>query len=884
MRKRIFAALTLMISLLFVAVYPETVGVAADPADKIFEINTTFMNYDGSPATFDRTGEVMKLGVTSDGTNFKSTTYSYMWSDGETVDGAQTDADGMIVISRKGTAPVDSLRIRIANVEPTEFIAGKDINYANVIYGMVAPTGGAQSIIDPMKDADGTSVKFYFQAGQSSDYRAAMIFMPVKYEITTELSFVHYTDGTPMTLSAGDILPVELNNVVSGQSRLNCSYKVATDTGYEYAGNLSSNGNTGIDLMSVSDHLEGVNKVTVTIYGMEPNISIVPNGDKYWRFSDLSVNGEKFAAGQNDVVSGVSGDPIRLVFREPVVYEEGTISFETIDGTIPSDTQMSFSFALTKHNGYNFDLKNFYWTADSDPSVKHYADSKRDYTAGSTASTKYTYAVTIPLGESITLHNMPAGAMFHEADTFTSNLFDSNAGLNGGTWIMINGEQSTKTTAEENGYIPEVYNVPTNGSDDSLNVEIQTSGSFYGMGYTSSGFAIRFYLLHQSEQFMFNKEYDPNDKTTEPDKVHDFEVTLKDASGNPYTNKVAYYICDSLDTVIDEDKDVAYATPDADGKFTIGLKAGQYVKIGRSINDSVLDYHLRRGQGWPDQVMINERTLGSLQNGCFPSLGMLPYGIEYEVKEVSTDYTAKTTGATSGTLDSKSGASFYDLRTGHTLADFKAIMDQDASLPATTFVNTRKTGTLALNKVVTGLDNGKKDFTLDIEFKDSGKSFPDALTCMRNDGTTSTVSVVKGDNGAYKAQVTLKNGETAVLSGIPSGATYKVTESASSAEGFTVIYSNAEGTISSQGSVVTVTNAGPSASSGRTTTGDNKATPTPTPTATPTATPNKSSYSVSTGEEGNNNVFLAAGSLAIAALVIGARICMTRGLSRKEED
>ena len=293
---------------------------------------------------------------------------------------------------------------------------------------------------------------------------------------------------------------------------------------------------------------------------------------------------------------------------------------------------------------------------------------------------------------------------------------------------------------------------------------------------------------------------------------------------------------------------------------------------------------MRRGQGWPDQVMINERTLGSLQNGCFPSLGMLPYGIEYEVKEVSTDYTAKTTGATSGTLDSKSGASFYDLRTGHTLADFKAIMDQDASLPATTFVNTRKTGTLALNKVVTGLDNGKKDFTLDIEFKDSGKSFPDALTCMRNDGTTSTVSVVKGDNGAYKAQVMLKNGETAVLSGIPSGATYKVTESASSAEGFTVIYSNAEGTISSQGSVVTVTNAGPSASSGRTTTGDNKATPTPTPTATPTATPNKSSYSVSTGEEENNNVFLAAGSLAIAALVIGARICMTRGLSRKEED
>ena len=55
-------------------------------------------------------------------------------------------------------------------------------------------------------------------------------------------------------------------------------------------------------------------------------------------------------------------------------------------------------------------------------------------------------------------------------------------------------------------------------------------------------------------------------------------------------------------------------------------------------------------------------------------------------------------------------------------------------------------------------------------------------------------------------------------------------------------------------------------------------------TATPTATPNKSSYSVSTGEEGNNNVFLAAGSLAIAALVIGAWICMTRGLSRKEED
>lgn len=533
---------------------------------------------------------------------------------------------------------------------------------------------------------------------------------------------------------------------------------------------------------------------------------------------------------------------------------------------------MCFSFDLMKHPRNNFDLNNFYWTYDSDPSVKHYADIKVNY-AGSNStsqgSTNYTYFVTIPLGESITLHNMAPTAMWREVGAFSYYGLDSEASYYDGTddtWIKINGQNSTRQTAAENGYISGVYNVPMNGANDDATAEIQTSGYFFNLGYLSSGYEMRFYLLHQSEQFMFNKEYDSDDATSEPDRVHDFEVTLKDASGNPYTNKVAYYICDDLNTVIDEDADVLYATPDQDGKFTIGLKAGQYVKLGRSVNDSVLDFHLRLGQGWPRDVMIKDVT--QLQNGCFPELGMLPYGIEYEIREVGTDYSCRAIGATSGTLDSKNGNSFYDLRSGHTLADFKALMEQDNSLPTTTFVNTRKTGSLEISKKVTGLDNGKKEFVMDVEFTDSGKSFPATLLCTDGDGKVTRLTVTEKSAGVYTTEVTIKENETVEISGIPLGASYKVKERDTSADGFTVTYENGDGVISSTTVTVTVTNQGP----------------TPTPTDTPetesanapvtpengTATPSPSGPKiVKTGENGNDHLTFAVIAFAVALALFG---------------
>lgn len=863
--------------------------VIADSTDKRFEIDVRFSAYDNSTATLSNDQKMMKFAVVDSSGNFKSTTYSYTWSDGESVQNAQTDGDGSIVLTHTGTTPVSSVNIQIDNVEPDDIIVGKEFDYASFWVGYASLYSGNSIRIDPLVtyvyDAN-----LYFKASSSPQYKATMVLFPVIDVFTIDVSWEHYTDGSPMTLSCGDIIPLSISNKTDTGAYTDCIYKLTTDQGYEFTSSISAS--NGISFFEASDHLEGVKKITVTLYAAAPFVEIAPspNASELWTISDISIDGTKTGLKSTTLTPG--NDPIEVVCTEPRIYKEGKISFDTVDGTIPADTVMNFSFDLMKHPGNNFDLNNFYWTSDSDPSVKHYADKKENFggwSSSHTGSTNYTYYVTIPLGESITLHNMAPSAMWRQVGAFSYYGLESDASYSDGTndtWVKINGQNSDWQTAEENGYIRGVFNVPMNGVNDSPTAEIQTSGYFYNLGYLSSGYEMRFYLLHQSEQFMFHKEYDPDDATSEPDRIHDFEVTLKDASGNPYTNKVAYYICDDLDTVIDEDQDVLYATPDSDGKFTIGLKAGQYVKLGRSINDSVLDYHLRLGQGWPDQVMIKRVSL--LENGCFPELGMLPYGIEYEIREVETNYTCQAIGSTSGTLDSKNGNSFYDLRTGHTLADFKALMEQDSSLPTTTFVNTRKTGSLKISKKVTGLDNGKKEFVMEVEFRDSGKSFPGTLSCVKNDGSTTSLTVTEKSSGVYTTEITIKDGESLEITGIPSGATYKVKERDSSADGFTVSYENDEGEINSSAASVSVTNQGPTPTSTPTPTTAPEATPTPASEATPTPvpmtteTPKDTSGSqntptpttsntkvVKTGENGNGHVRFAILAFAISLILIG---------------
>lgn len=844
--------------------------VKADSTDKVFEIDVRFSSYDNSAVTLRDDQKMMKFAVVDSSGNFKSTTYSYTWSDGESVSDAQTDGEGMIVLNHTGSGAASAVTIKIDNVEADDMIIGKDMDYESFWVGYLSLNSGNSTRIDPSVTY-GNDANFYFTASQSSQYKASMVLFPVFDVFTIDITWEHFVDGSPMTLSCGDIIPLSISNKTDTGAYTDCIYKLTTDQGYEFTSSISAT--NGIAFFEISDHLEGVKKITVTLYAAAPFVQIAPspNASELWTISDISIDGTKTGLKSTTLTPG--NDPIEVVCTEPRIYKEGKISFDTVDGTIPADTVMRFSFDLMKHPGNNFDLNNFYWTSDSDPSVKHYADIKENFGgwSSSTGSTNYTYYVTIPLGESITLHNMAPSAMWRQVGAFSYYGLESDASYSDGTndtWIKINGQNSDWQTASENGYIRGVFNVPMNGVDESPTAEIQTSGYFYSLGYRDSGYEMRFYLLHQSEQFMFNKEYDPADATSEPDRIHDFEVTLKDASGNPYTNKVAYYICDDLNTVIDEDQDVLYATPDSDGKFTIGMKAGQYVKLGRSVNDSVLDYHLRLGQGWPDQVMIKQVSL--LENGCFPELGMLPYGIEYEIREVETNYTCQAIGATSGTLDSKNGKSFYDLRSGHTLADFKALMDQDSSLPVTTFVNTRNTGSLKITKKVTGLDNGKKEFVMDIEFRDSGKSFPGTLSCVKNDGTATTLTVTEKSSGVYTTEVTLKDGESLEITGIPSGATYKVKEQDSSADGFSVTYENDEGEInSSSKSSVSVTNQGPTPTPTTTDAPKTESANAPvTPTDTPTPSPEAPKI-VKTGERGNDYFSIAILAFAVALMLIG---------------
>ncbi|MCQ2468057.1 MAG: hypothetical protein MJ166_11115 [Clostridia bacterium] len=525
-----------------------------------------------------------------------------------------------------------------------------------------------------------------------------------------------------------------------------------------------------------------------------------------------------------DVVDG-SDITHDLVYCAPSTTDV-TFTFDSYDGIVDPSCEYNFSFALL-WNGTSYaayvDLDQLYYTYSGD-TTKH-----TTYSPSSTGLDDRLYICSLKPGESVTFYNVPFGVQLHQGMNFppfevTNNIYTGTA--TPPTILTIDGINVDSATLSSNGigqYFRASFEVTAEGASDAGNF-LSTSGVFlhtYG-----NSFKINVFMSRLNTEFYFTKEYNSADLTCDPDEMHEFQVKFTDTINNvPYTNPIAYAIYSDPTDVIDEDSDCILGTPDSNGILTIYVKAGEIVKFGRSYS-STFASSLTNQNFSPTWV--------------YPEYGMIPSGVKYEIIENSTDYTATTTGVTEAAPYGYT-TSYPGYSAGATVQDFMDFYDNkvvarnnvlgfDVTSPV--FTNTRNTGSLKIEKVLTDttstVDAAKK-YECEITFTDTAPSFPATLPYTSTTGASGDITVTKVGTVSgittYVASVSLLKDEKITITGIPSGATYEVKETSSSADGFTVTYTGDTGVIDATAvSTAVITN-------------EFIPTPTPTPSVTPTVTP-----------------------------------------------
>ncbi len=510
-------------------------------------------------------------------------------------------------------------------------------------------------------------------------------------EMVLEMNFQRYTGGT-WVLQDYDSLPTEMIYVAHSPgeatsyvdakkysytlnySNGNSYSRGVEEGGYLYGEPLWFNGNEAL--------FAGSDSITVTF--REVNGEIQFSRPDWRAFSHVFIDGEELGDdGLSLPFEGGTSHQVTLV--SPVSYT-GTIKFDSFDQALNNKNYAyNFSFELMRqhYSGWNTDLDSFYWTFDD--------DDERHYQVESESSTdNYTYHISMPIGSSITLHNIPANVMFHQGAGFPAHSIEDRASYR---------YQDDTEAITLDGI--NVYNSDVKGIDDDLfytltrgtldprspqreNYYIDTSGNFYDFGI-GDGFDMVVYLMRKpSQQFMFQKVYEEGDENVEQDKMHHFQIELWDTvADKPFTNKVAYYVYDSLEETVDEDEDVRYVTPNNDGVIDIYIKAGQTVRVGRSFSQQAYaetGLELRRSTVVASSYLEETYLAGS---------GELPYGIRYSIAEVEDGYIASVEGdAEKIVLNNDSAGTFYNIRNKNGEA-FKAKLAQ-AGVEMPVFTNTRK--------------------------------------------------------------------------------------------------------------------------------------------------------------------------------------------------
>lgn len=201
-------------------------------------------------------------------------------------------------------------------------------------------------------------------------------------------------------------------------------------------------------------------------------------------------------------------------------------------------------------------------------------------------------------------------------------------------------------------------------------------------------------------------------------------------------------------------------------------------------------------------IQINAgRATVTLRDGAKMTVKGLPIGTEFTIVEaVNNSFDAAVYNKTSNSYEETN--------------EFHSTVD-DKNVPKAIFRNTRKTGSLSLTKMVSSSmsSDAEKPFTFNVifdrELDNTGNTmkvavdgtdttFTLAKESKTEDGTTTTVSAIRG--------IKLEHQQTAVISGLPAGVTYTITEDEANQGGFVTTSTGETGTISAYVSRATFTN------------------------------------------------------------------------------
>ena len=776
---------------------------STEPFDYTFEIN--FHNTDGTDWEFDEYSELKPLKIVKDDVPFGNIEYTYSWSNGDNGNGI-TDEEGKINITPTSTEKSNKVSITLKNI-PNSCNVKIPLLDKKVYKNGTVDGNELLAYTDYNRHAyqDGTDVAI--SAAGTSKIEVNKAEEPLK----VNMKFYH-EDGSEWVLQRNNFLYYNFlsientPNVVESVYKDGQYYKWDFNSGktieYNYFATDGVNENPYLNLMVQHSEVQqeaisGSSAITLNCTGIEDSAKLKIQGahkdDAVRDFSKVLVNGEE-VNNEGKELNIKPGDTINIDYYIPET-SSGTVSLYSYDGSLSDDYVYHFFFENEVRDSFgNQDANDMYWTLEGD-NTKHYA-VPRSEEDGANYEGNYVYKVAVPVGKTVTLHGIPYRMNFHNADNWVHGDYDAaysehDSAVYG---LTYKGEYLTREDLKAlniNEHKYSVITAPSTGED-----RIFTSGGFF----VKDGFDVKHYIFRENTQIMFKKEYGENIDIEEKDKEFHYRVKLTDPlTKMPLKGKVAYYIYSQGDKVADDKEDVKYAELDDNGYIDIYLKAGEYVRIGKMMTEEELATKELRGR--LDGVPLEDMSAYSLARLYFNDLGMLPLGVEYSIEEVDDDYSyvVDTEGAENGT-------GTYEFK-----EEYETYLDKNAEgwyklLNGFKFTNSRKTGSLTIEKIVDG-ELSDKEFKFNIKLTDRAEKFPLVYDFENSNGNKGKIKFIAGNKvekegkefREYTAIAIIKAGEKVTISGIPAGAEYEVTEDDESAEGYTTEVTGATGKIKADG-------------------------------------------------------------------------------------
>ena len=753
-------------------------------------ININFKNMDETKWEFDNYDDLRELKVyTETRLPLEGLNYEYVWSNGQTGTGT-TNSEGMVSLEHTGSSQNTSVTIIFKDCTQRFIIEVPEVNEKLII---------GQKVYSENYGCFGWSgiwliyVDFVSGSANIDLYR-----MPAP--ATINIKFLH-EDGSEWILSGNNKLPSL--NISDTLSYPTYSGKYNNNNSYQNDGFLIQYCEDG---QNQNDIIDGSSSLNLLVYGVgdETKLSVGKKNLAY--FSKVVINGieHKFVdiSNEKEVINLKPGETINLEYYIAETAT-GTIEIDTYDGILSEDLSWNLHFDIMDADYSNEDLTNAYWTFEGDDTI--YKPVK------STTVDEYIFDIQIPFGTKVTLHNIPIYSMFHNGESFQNNYVSADnkissafeSKLSGKTVISYKGENITEELLEKFNFDQRIdtYYTSKSGANDKP-VGVCTSGNLatYNM---FNGFEIKWYVFRNQTQIMFQKEYDNKNQLIEKDKKFHFRVKLMEPiTKKPLSGKIAYYIYSDKEQVVDIVNDVKYATLDAEGYMDVYLKAGEYIRIGKELSDEEIvlkKLKFSKAGIWDGNIETN--TEDNISNKFFSDLGMLPYGVEYIIEEVEENYecVVDKEGAESGIRKIIGSYSNIKYTAGEYYTKFNGFK----------FTNSRKAGSLTIQKVVEGKETDEK-FKFNIKIIDAAKQFPLEYEYVDENGDVGKINFVEGEKiiknnieyTEYTTIIELKSGQKIIINDLPAGAKYEVTEALESMEGYNSEMSGATGEIKADDSDV----------------------------------------------------------------------------------